>query len=128
MSKNHLDAATLDIPIQRAIFGQKVCPFRVFEDREPPAQAFLEVGGALTDWTPRAAPAVLDHSRPLPRGGGGGPQKRCPGCDVNVFFSSPGPGGPRAATTKTPPRGDRGGALVLGTRREGPPFRATTLS
>jgi hypothetical protein len=31
MSKNHLDAATLDIPIQRAIFEQKVCPFRVFD-------------------------------------------------------------------------------------------------
>src|SRR5262249_35842339 len=89
MSKNHLDAATLDIPIQRAIFGQKVCPFRVFEDREPPAQAFLEVGGALTDWTPRAAPAVLDHSRTLPQGGGCAAPKRCPGCDVNGFLSFP---------------------------------------
>jgi len=31
MSKNRPDAGTLDIPIQRAIFGQKVCPFRVFD-------------------------------------------------------------------------------------------------
>src|SRR5262249_36826328 len=128
MSKNHLDAATLDIPIQRAIFGQKVCPFRVFEDREPPAQAFLEVGGALTDWTPRAAPAVLDHSRTLPQGGGCAAPKGRPGCQATGSLSSPVRGGPRSATSKPPPRGDRGGALVLGTRREGPPFRATTLS
>src|SRR5262249_57393085 len=32
--KNRPDAGTFDTPIQRAIFGQKVCPFRVFEDRE----------------------------------------------------------------------------------------------
>src|SRR5262245_45984621 len=31
MSKNRPDAGTLDIPIQRAIFGQKVCPLRVFD-------------------------------------------------------------------------------------------------
>jgi hypothetical protein len=31
VSKNRPDAGTLDIPIQRAIFGQKVCPFRVFD-------------------------------------------------------------------------------------------------
>jgi len=29
--KNRPDAGTLDIQIQRAIFGQKVCPFRVFD-------------------------------------------------------------------------------------------------
>jgi hypothetical protein len=31
LSKNRPDAGTLDIPIQRVIFGQKVCPFRVFD-------------------------------------------------------------------------------------------------
>ena len=29
--KNRPDAGTFDIPIQRAIFGQRVCPFRVFD-------------------------------------------------------------------------------------------------
>src|SRR5262249_31903208 len=51
-----------------------LCPFRVFEDREPPAQAFLEASGSLTDWTPRAGvgcPLSLAHLAArlwLPRG------------------------------------------------------------
>jgi hypothetical protein len=32
------------------------------------------------------------------------------------------------SSSKTPPWGNRGGVSALGTRREGPPYRATTLS
>src|SRR5262245_24914022 len=51
MSENRPNAGTSDIPIQRAIFGRKVCSAR-------------EASGALTDWTPRAVagcPRSLAH-------------------------------------------------------------------
>src|SRR5215471_9210511 len=81
MSKNRPDAGTLDIPIQRAIFGQKVCS-EFLTSRAPPARAFLEASGALTDWTHHAqALAVLDHSRTLPHGGGcAAPKRDAPAC------------------------------------------------
>src|SRR5215831_5661728 len=50
--------------------------------RAPPARAFLEASGALTDWTHHAqALAVLDHSRTLPQDGGcAAPKRDAPAC------------------------------------------------
>src|SRR5262249_9982074 len=58
---NRPDAGTFDVAIQRAIFGQKVCSFRVFD--------------IAIFWT-----TTCDCSRTLPQGGGCAAPKKCPGC------------------------------------------------
>jgi hypothetical protein len=63
MSKNHPDAGIFDIPIQRAIFGQKVrghlteCP----RQTSPPAEVFGVIETALLAHFVRAIEALTEE-------------------------------------------------------------------